>query len=69
MGKRMRTTTARCVSSTGSLYAIKSEEFLSKMSKDSYTWKHLTTDASGNDTSLKAVIKKATKDIKGLKIS
>ena len=69
MAGRSRTTTARCVSSVGSLYAIKSEEFLSKMSKDSNTWNLLTNDASGNDNSLRAKIKKASKDIRGLKVS
>ena len=60
MAGRSRTTTARCVSSVGSLYAIKSEEFLSKMSKDSNTWNLLTNDASGNDNSLRAKIKKGS---------
>jgi hypothetical protein len=39
--KRAYTTTVRCISTTGSLYAIKSEDFEQKMKKSEKTWNAL----------------------------
>lgn len=55
------------MSNFGSLYIIKSEEFLAKMGKDQQTWQMLLECAKISDESIVSTVKKATKDVNQLK--
>ena len=54
---RLRTCTVRCVSQKGELYKIKSEEFISKIKKDSRVYKNFEDWINSKDeTNAKRVI-------------
>jgi hypothetical protein len=59
---RRHSTTVKCASSHGRLYAIKRKEFIFKHQKEIKTWKHLKSLAAAQDLALstKAKINKTS---------
>ena len=60
---RFHTTTLKCVSCTGSLYAIKADEFLTKFQRDPNIWETLRENAKLFDENLKKKIKLGVKTV------
>ena len=49
INERRHSSFVKCISSSGSVYVIKSEEFFSKMMRDSRTWNFLLKEARDRD--------------------
>ena len=64
---RWHTTTVKCVSTTGSIYVIKINDFIQKMKKDPDLLKKLTNISTNSDLELKYKIKHSAKYLQDYK--
>ena len=60
INERAYTTSVKCITATGSVYCIKSEEFFQRLGRDEKTWRKIVERIRQKDIETKRKVKKLT---------